>query len=341
MWDIIGAIAGPLVKGLFDVELQEGNQAFAQQQQAQVADHYREQEAFARDQLASNVALQREFAQHGVRWRVEDAKEAGLHPMYALTGGGAAFSPNPVVMSGAPPVAQVSRGGNEGYGQAMASALTAFFKSQEKKDEVISSAVQSVAALARSSAISAAAAPEDYRWDMDVSGGGFRDISLQNAFDVQQYQAVPTLSARTEDPSLTPGHGPAFTAHQVSPSFQMLLPSSPGGGTSEALEALSESWELTQAVIHRNVEQFGPEWLEEAGRYFPLSSLAYKVIQNVKNALSYGAPVWDALGHRVRDAKLQRYEDERVRQAENARYRDALRNRGRRNVEQFRYPRGR
>lgn len=31
-----------------------------------------------------NAALQREFAQHGIRWKVEDAKKAGLHPLYAM-----------------------------------------------------------------------------------------------------------------------------------------------------------------------------------------------------------------------------------------------------------------
>lgn len=31
-----------------------------------------------------NAALQREFAQHGVRWKVRDAKAAGLHPLAAL-----------------------------------------------------------------------------------------------------------------------------------------------------------------------------------------------------------------------------------------------------------------
>lgn len=40
--------------------------------------------------------LQREFAQHGVRWRVADAKAAGLHPLFALGGTGATFSPAPV-----------------------------------------------------------------------------------------------------------------------------------------------------------------------------------------------------------------------------------------------------
>lgn len=40
-----------------------------------------------------NTALQREFAQSGVRWRVEDAKAAGLHPLFALSGSGATYSP--------------------------------------------------------------------------------------------------------------------------------------------------------------------------------------------------------------------------------------------------------
>lgn len=40
-----------------------------------------------------NIALQREFAQNGIQWRVEDAKKAGIHPIYALGGGGASFSP--------------------------------------------------------------------------------------------------------------------------------------------------------------------------------------------------------------------------------------------------------
>lgn len=31
-----------------------------------------------------NAALQREFAQHGVRWRVADAQAAGIHPLFAL-----------------------------------------------------------------------------------------------------------------------------------------------------------------------------------------------------------------------------------------------------------------
>lgn len=40
-----------------------------------------------------NVDMQREFAQQGVRWKVEDAKKAGVHPLYALGANTQSFSP--------------------------------------------------------------------------------------------------------------------------------------------------------------------------------------------------------------------------------------------------------
>lgn len=46
-----------------------------------------------KDLAQQNMALQREFAQSGIQWRVEDAKKAGIHPIYALGSAGASFSP--------------------------------------------------------------------------------------------------------------------------------------------------------------------------------------------------------------------------------------------------------
>lgn len=40
-----------------------------------------------------NYEAQKEFAQNGIRWRVEDAKRAGIHPLYALGASTASFSP--------------------------------------------------------------------------------------------------------------------------------------------------------------------------------------------------------------------------------------------------------
>lgn len=50
--------------------------------------------AWSREQFDRNEALQREFAQNGIRWRVEDAKAAGLHPLAALGSAGSSYSPS-------------------------------------------------------------------------------------------------------------------------------------------------------------------------------------------------------------------------------------------------------
>lgn len=47
----------------------------------------------ARDAARQNARAQKEFAQHGIRWRVADAKAAGLHPLYALGAQTPSFSP--------------------------------------------------------------------------------------------------------------------------------------------------------------------------------------------------------------------------------------------------------
>lgn len=46
--------------------------------------------------MREQAQLQREFAQNGIQWRVNDAKAAGIHPLYALGGGGASYSPSAV-----------------------------------------------------------------------------------------------------------------------------------------------------------------------------------------------------------------------------------------------------
>lgn len=55
-----------------------------------------------------NAETQREFAQNGIRWKVADAKAAGLHPLAALGAQTTAFSPSYV--------------GDTGLGEGVASA---------------------------------------------------------------------------------------------------------------------------------------------------------------------------------------------------------------------------
>lgn len=53
----------------------------------------KEATAATREMAEKNIAMQKEFAQNGIQWKVADAKAAGIHPVYAMGGSGASFSP--------------------------------------------------------------------------------------------------------------------------------------------------------------------------------------------------------------------------------------------------------
>lgn len=48
------------------------------------------------EQDARNIALQKEFAQSGIQWKVKDAEAAGIHPLYALGASTHSFAPTSV-----------------------------------------------------------------------------------------------------------------------------------------------------------------------------------------------------------------------------------------------------
>lgn len=74
----------------------------------------------ARHMFDRSAELQREFAQHGIQWRVDDAKAAGIHPIAALGGSGASFSPS-FSIPGAPAMQAPTHQASMGPANAMAS----------------------------------------------------------------------------------------------------------------------------------------------------------------------------------------------------------------------------
>lgn len=50
----------------------------------------------AEAQNQQNIALQKEFAQSGIQWKVKDAEAAGVHPLFALGAQTTSFSPSSV-----------------------------------------------------------------------------------------------------------------------------------------------------------------------------------------------------------------------------------------------------
>lgn len=63
-----------------------------------------DQNRIAQQTAERNIALQKEFAQSGIQWKVADAKAAGIHPLYALGASTQSFAPVSVgtVNEGAP-----------------------------------------------------------------------------------------------------------------------------------------------------------------------------------------------------------------------------------------------
>ena len=77
-----------------------------------------------KDMAQQNIALQREFAQHGIQWKVEDAKRAGIHPIYALGSAGASFSPVSANFTSPPSVAADMAAVGQDVGRAVNATRT-------------------------------------------------------------------------------------------------------------------------------------------------------------------------------------------------------------------------
>lgn len=94
-------------------------------------------------QAQRNEALQREFAQNSVQWRVADAEKAGVHPVYALGAPGMSFSP---VSVGA--TAETGLGtGLQSMGQDISRSVAAYRSPGEKVTAVQMAQTQASNAL--------------------------------------------------------------------------------------------------------------------------------------------------------------------------------------------------
>lgn len=81
-------------------------------------------------QAALNRDMQRQFAQEGIRWKVADAKAAGIHPLYAL--GANTVSYSPVSVGGAPDTSLGTSFANAG--QDVSRAISATRTAPERAD---------------------------------------------------------------------------------------------------------------------------------------------------------------------------------------------------------------
>lgn len=265
---LLESLAGPLIGGLFGAMQQDDQQEYSQgvnqanadatlaantQNIALSRELQARNEAMYRETQANNEHLQREFAQMGIRWKVADAEAAGLHPLYALGGSGAAFAPSPALVHGSPPeVKPALRDPSPppGYlgtmGQDIGRALAATLDPAQAAEralqlKLLESQVDkenAQAAYYRSQANRESASGGGQPVYIPAgSGYGSDPIQLIDApflRDTIRAQPSDVESSRSSDPSSTPGQRPTFSDYSAFGTTIRL----PAKGATEALESL-------------------------------------------------------------------------------------------------------
>lgn len=243
----------------------------------------------------SNAELQRDFAQSGITWRVQDAKRAGLHPLYAI---GASVTPGQASYQADSGAEFTSRMG-QNLGRAASAAMDSDARAEQRaRLKVLESEADKNFAMA-----SAARSEEQRLWlsqwtakPLNLDGGGLRadplwglssDVGVHRARSPEgmgvgsspprpgQIKGKPdeVISARPGAPQVTAGTHSAFREYQVTPTLKMQLPYSEEG-PGEALENVPLY--LWPSILSYNSQYYGRQFTDQFGEFL-MGPGAYKL----------------------------------------------------------------
>lgn len=225
----------------------------------------------ARIQQQINYEHQKEFAQHGIRWKTEDARAAGLHPLFALGGAGAAFSPNPVVVSesnswsgmgqGLSRAAQAAVSLNERASQqALVAQQIKESQSRESLNFVQAQAIESKRVLDEQGQWSEFPGPGPFA-HMEGQGVTATTMPVLPPVVAGQVKGVPAeqISRQVGQGNTIAGSHARFMEGEVTPGVTLLLPHQ-GGQFQEDMTMVD-----VPNFINANVKRFG--WNGFLGRW--------------------------------------------------------------------------
>lgn len=225
--------------------------------------------------VRAQTKLQREFAQHGIRWKVADAKAAGLHPLFAMGAQSPQFSPTIIPDSMGPALSEAG----QNVGRAVAATLTplerATAAAQLRVLESQANANDAQAVMFRSEAL------RNFRPGAEA-GIPLSDGSASALPPGQQllpegqmptgiHLAKPqeSIIPRSNDPTTAAGINPGWSEFNVAPGMRMVLPTT-SSDPAEALESVGESFILMLATYMENKRRYGQAWTDEFfKRYVP------------------------------------------------------------------------
>lgn len=124
-------------------------------------------------QTDKNIGMQTEFAKNAVQWKVEDAKKAGVHPLFALGANTTSFSPVPV--TGSATGDAIARGG-AAIAKSMSESKMKKLQTDLVEAQIQESRSRSIAALAQAKATNAEA---DFVTKQAIESAHRRDTQLK------------------------------------------------------------------------------------------------------------------------------------------------------------------
>lgn len=152
-----------------------------------------------------NYEHQKEFAQNGIRWRVADAKAAGLHPLAALGAQGASYSPSAVI--GDSPDFSFLKDMGQGIDRAMDAKATQRERAEKEEksnalfnEELKGKQLQNQETETRI---------QQMKWDMAM------DAARNAERSARTQQQVPPMPSLAPDGSLMPGQSNATSPGDI------------------------------------------------------------------------------------------------------------------------------
>lgn len=152
-----------------------------------------------------NYEHQKEFAQNGIRWKVADAKAAGLHPLAALGASTASYSPSAVI--GDSPDYSFLKDMGQGIDRAMDAKATQRERAErEQKENALFNEELKGKQLQNQETETRI---QSMKWDMAM------ELARNAAQSVRTQQQVPAMPSLAPDGSLMPGQSNATSLGDI------------------------------------------------------------------------------------------------------------------------------
>lgn len=210
-----------------------------------------------------NIEFQKEFAQHGLSWKAEDAKRAGLHPLYAM--GAPTSSPTAAIMPKSGKAEGIAQAGQH-IGRAVQARQTQAqrqltqlqlerLSAETKKEYAIASYYESEASRnTQSRNVSKAIGGSAQAFPLRDDGRTIRVQELADYYDTVEANPDRMVSKRKQDPSLGAGTHSAWREYEASPGVKGVLLYSEEG-PSEAVQDAGP--QMVWATYQKNKRIYG------------------------------------------------------------------------------------